>query len=366
MHAFYDRNDSNISRTITKTTEIYYMGKQRTIVLNGVHYDMTTGQRIQDTTAEAAEKQSIETPAGAARRTHTKAASAASAHHTRQKSTTLKRSYIQAPTKKTPAARTTHRTAGRVARSDKIVRFAPRPKPLSQKQRVDGFIPVKHVEHAAPSARATALRQKTAVRAAAPTALSAADIKRGLLAASEQHPAQAPARPSTLQRAAASTKHTAKKSKKPLGTRKLITICLIVALFGGYLTYINMPGLSTRIAAAQAGVNGSYPDYRPDGYRFDGPVSFRPGEIFMKFTGNGGSGDYTITQKQSGWNSVAVLDNLVAKESRGKYNITSEGGVTIYTYDSKAVWSNGGVLYTIDSSNAPLANDQLIRIASSL
>ena len=62
---------------------------------------------------------------------------------------------------------------------------------------------------------------------------------------------------------------------------------------------------------------------------------------------------------------VAVLDNVVEKESAGDYQTTSEGGVIIYTYGNKAAWSNGGVLYKIESK-APLNHGQLLKIASSL
>ena len=138
-----------------------------------------------------------------------------------------------------------------------------------------------------------------------------------------------------------------------------------IALLGGYLTYINMPGLSVQVASMQSGVSASYPDYKPDGYRFSGPVEYGVGEVTLNFMANGGGKGYKIDQKVSGWNSVAVLDNLVADDSNGRYDIEARNGIILYTYDNKVVWSNGGILYKIESE-APLSKAQLVDIAVSM
>ena len=38
-----------------------------------------------------------------------------------------------------------------------------------------------------------------------------------------------------------------------------------------------MPTLSVRVAASQAGIDASYPSYRPDGYALNGPVTYGDG-----------------------------------------------------------------------------------------
>lgn len=147
-------------------------------------------------------------------------------------------------------------------------------------------------------------------------------------------------------------------------TASVMSACFALVVLGGYLTYLNMPNLSIRVAAAQAGVNARFPEYRPDGYRFNGPIAYAPGEVTMYFQSNGGKQAYEIKQKNSSWDSQAVLDNYVTKESKA-YLTYSEQGLTVYTYQNKAAWVNGGVLYTIDG-DAPLSNEQVLRIAASM
>ena len=84
---------------------------------------------------------------------------------------------------------------------------------------------------------------------------------------------------------------------------------LALLILGGYLTYLNMPTLSVRVAAAQAGINTSYPDYRPDGYRLSGPVAYSDGEVSMRFVANTGSQNYIVKQAKSSWDSSADLEN---------------------------------------------------------
>lgn len=166
-------------------------------------------------------------------------------------------------------------------------------------------------------------------------------------------------------------KRTSKTSKlkrfmgrhSKLANAASITLALLV--IGGYITYINLPNLSVRVAAARAGINATYPEYKPDGYGFSGPVAYAPSEITLGFQSNSNSEQtYQIKQRASTWDSQAVLDNLVDKET-DTYLTYSERGLTVYTYDQKAAWVNGGILYTLDG-NAPLSSDQILRIASSL
>jgi hypothetical protein len=135
-------------------------------------------------------------------------------------------------------------------------------------------------------------------------------------------------------------------------------------LLGGYFAYINMPNLSVRVAASRAGVNASYPEYKPAGYAFNGPVSYAPGEVLLEFASNTNDQSYTISQRSSNWDSQAVLDNFVSQKS-DSYLTYSEQGLTIYTFGDQAAWVNHGVLYTVDG-NAPLSSEQILQIAASL
>lgn len=167
---------------------------------------------------------------------------------------------------------------------------------------------------------------------------------------------------------APSRKEVDKQTKTPSKFRKLMSVgsvSLALILLGGYFTYLNMPNLSVRVAAAQAGVDASYPEYRPDGYSLSGSVAYNQGWVSMKFASNSGDQDFTIKQSKSSWDSVAVLDNYVKEKVGNNYVPYNERGLTIYIYNSNAAWVNDGILYTIEG-DAPLSGDQIRRIATSL
>ncbi|HSX28886.1 MAG TPA: hypothetical protein VLF60_05560 [Candidatus Saccharimonadales bacterium] len=137
-----------------------------------------------------------------------------------------------------------------------------------------------------------------------------------------------------------------------------------VLLLIGYVTYLNLPGISMRVAANRAGFAATMPGYKPSGYSLSGPVAYSPGQISLKFASNTSANKYNLTQKQSGWDSQALLDNYVSKQT-DNYLTYQEKGLTIYMYDGKAAWVNGGVWYSIDG-NANLSSDQILNIATSM
>ncbi len=150
--------------------------------------------------------------------------------------------------------------------------------------------------------------------------------------------------------------------------RRLVSIgstAIAVLLLGAYFTYINMPALSTRIAASQAGINASYPNYQPSGYSLNGPVAYQQGSVIMKFAANGSNENFTLAQTRSEWDSSAVLENYIKPKSHDKYTTTAANGLTIYSYGTHAAWVNAGILYTVDG-NAELAPEQIQKIAASL
>ena len=159
-----------------------------------------------------------------------------------------------------------------------------------------------------------------------------------------------------------------KQPKKYSKFRQFVStasVALAVMLLGAYFTYLNMPALSTRVAAAQAGINATYPGYQPAGYTLNGPVAYDKGSVTMKFASNGSSETFTLAQTKSSWDSSAVLENYVKPAAGRKYSTATINGLTIYTYSSNAAWVNGGILYTVQGS-AQLAPDQIERLAASL
>ncbi|SRR6266496_2684558 len=144
----------------------------------------------------------------------------------------------------------------------------------------------------------------------------------------------------------------------------ILTSSLALLLLAGYLTYINLPNISMRVAATRAGIAANYPNYQPDGYHFAGPITYQPGEVNISFKSNTNQNDFVIKQKASTWDSQAVLDNYISKET-GNYLTYQERGLTVYAFGNHAAWVNGGLLYTIDG-DAPLSSDQLLHIATSM
>lgn len=158
-------------------------------------------------------------------------------------------------------------------------------------------------------------------------------------------------------------KHHRRLSNQPrLAT--ILTSSLALLLLAGYLTYINLPNISMRVAATRAGIAANYPNYQPDGYHFAGPISYQPGEVNITFKSNTNNNNFVIKQKSSNWDSQAVLDNYVTKQT-DNYLTYEEHGLTIYSFNNHAAWVNGGLLYTIDG-DAPLSSDQLLHLATSM
>lgn len=146
----------------------------------------------------------------------------------------------------------------------------------------------------------------------------------------------------------------------------IITVGVLLLAAIGYFIYLNMPAITVKIASAQAGISASFPEYIPDGYSLDGPVSYSDGQVTINFHANSGNTKFTIKQSKSSWDSSAVKLQ-VDKESNNDTTETQEGGRTIYTYkdNTKAAWVNGGILYTI-SGDAKLSGEQIRHIATSL
>lgn len=377
------------------------MSQAKTISINGRFYDALTGMPIES----SAVAESVEAVSSAASKSRPINQSAKNMHADTQRSKTLNRRHTKRPEAMSKSSVSQNQAAPAVARvrprqvvakSPAITKFAPRPqvapiaaapaktpteipKPLqkttavasaSQARQMD-IAPVRHPA-------AVKAQQLQAKKAAQPTKL-----KRPTVAApinqSIKVPAQPVHTPSQVIKNNAIDKALkdapTKKEQKPFKKKsffarhpRLLSIgsaSLALVMLGGYFTYLNMPNLSVRVAATQAGINATYPDYQPDGYRLAGAIAAEEGKVQMKFASNSGPQKYVITQEKSAWDSSAVVDNLVKPASNDSYVTTNERGLTIYTFDGNAAWVNGGILYTV-GGDAPLSSEQIRRIATSL
>ena len=329
---------------------------ENTVTINGVVYDKHTGMPIAKT-------------GSVTQATSQKPRAAQSAHHIHQhtqKSKTLNRRYVRSSTAKKPAEKSTTIPVTATPKTTdfvsphKITRFAKHPvditshRPASQAKVVADIAPTVHPMVQRVTA---ASAQKSTATIPKPSHIIKQDaIEKSLR---ESAPATEKAR-----------RHREKAAKHPVKARRgralrFATAGVALFLVAGYFTYLNMPNLSVRVAAAQAGIGASYPSYRPSGYSLSGPVAFNDGQVSMKFAMNGGNQDFTLTQVKSGWDSAAVQNNYVIPAAGDDYNVTQANGLTIYTYGNNAAWVNGNILYTI-KGDAALTTDQVQRIATSL
>jgi hypothetical protein len=137
-----------------------------------------------------------------------------------------------------------------------------------------------------------------------------------------------------------------------------------VLLLAGFITYQNIPNISMRYAASRAGVSARMPDYQPAGFSLNKKIQYTPGQITLSFRSNTDERSFTITQRESSWNSETLRTNYIAADM--PVQTFEDKGRTIYLYgDSNATWVNGGVWYEIKGDSL-LNSDQLIRIATSM
>lgn len=347
------------------------MRGKNTIYINGSYYDAVTGLPVaappapQDPSPKIPRTQVISDFGVAttaqlpknARQNVQRSAPVASTHVAPQRSQTLRREAVRRPVGvHESVVKRERRTPPVVAKSPTVSRFgtatatpALAPKPVTAARPAASTpVTVRHIHDTLAAKKApTPILKKTPASAPASSQLKEHLIKEKLASID-----------------------TAKKPKahkirrRSSRTATVVAACVSLVLLGGYLTYLNMPNLSVRVAAVNAGIDAKFPEYRPDGYRFNGPIAYNTGEVTMKFQSNSGNEAYEITQKSSSWDSQAVLDNYVAKQS-DSYLTYSEQGLTIYTFEGDAAWVNGGILYTIEG-DAPLTSQQVLRIAGSM
>lgn len=346
------------------------MSQKQTVTINGREYDARTGLPVTQEQARTSRAtlrnhtpQPVELPI---KKTTQAPTNAHIIHKKNQKSITLNRQFTKKPA---------HHTAAHTPATNRPAL-------------IDGMRPVRQRQHMQDIQLAPQKKQPTLQPIAQQKPLTPVAKK---LEAVPQHPAvtkahklqsankQAPQTTlpsaSVLKQAAINEalenapKQSAKqhKTRQPFYNRLVGAVfgCMALVLFGGYFTYLNVPNLSVRVAAAQAGIDASYPGYRPDGYRLNGPVAYSDGQVRMKFAANTGDTAFMLNQSKSSWDSSALLENYVKEQSNDEYSTSQEKGITIYNFGSDAAWVSGGILYTLEG-DAPLSPDQIRKIATSV
>ncbi len=282
-----------------------------------------------------------------------------------QKSKTLMRRAAKKPTAPQKIVRRTQ--PGKhmdFARNTNVAKFAPHP--VVKEVKTASASPVKAAPvgsaHSAGPVDKPAQPHPSAIRA-----LAKADAKKQAQVKAARPATSKEVKDAAIEKALSTPKTKAKKTPKNKWIKRGIIIgsCLLLVLVALFAVYKFIPSVSVSIAAAQAGIEARYPDFTPDGYSLNQPVTYADGEVNLTFKSNSNDSTYSINQKRSSWDSSATLDNVVIPEVGQNYATTKERGLTIYTYDKGAAWVNGGILYTI-SGDAQLSGDQIRRIATSL
>lgn len=353
------------------------MKSKTTITINGRLYDATSGLpvdievtpvkqvpnrgKVHDITPPKTFQTKAEVqkkpPAAATSSPSRNVQTARAVHARQQRSHTLHRSALKKP--KQATASHEQRIRVRVEKSHRITKFAPHPQAITPSQRSE-TVAAPAQPH--PVQIAAAAAQQASKNLVPPKQLSSRALKQQLINA------QLDSLPSTSSHHKEVEPEQEHKGFMRLSSRARATVvaCLALVVLGGYLTYLNVPSLSLRVAAARAGIAAGYPEYHPDGYSFGGPPTYSEGRVAVAFASNTGAKGYTLTQEASNWDSGAVLDNYVAKNAKNDYKTYSASGLTIYTFDQKAAWVNRGILHTIDYKDSLLSPKQIERIATSL
>lgn len=337
----------------------------KTITINGVHYDSQTGLRVsRDDTKHA----STDTNQPAKTTRHA-ASHATSVHATTQRSQRLHRKYTKKSHTQKHVTEQQHQTvqstthvihkrttraapATVTPRNPHVRKFAdisaPRQKSNQNRVVAQDIAPRQHPVAARAQRRHQAQTQHTA-----PKVQSSAEIKKQVIHKA-LHAAQPQAEPKVPL-----SKRLARRTSMASGALALV-------LLAGYFTYISIPSISVRVAAVQTGVDASYPGYQPDGYSFSS-LNTNNGSVQLSFGANAGPQGYVLQQRESSWDSTALLENHIQPQAGTEYTAYNDSGLTIYTFDGNAAWVNGGILHVITAgSNTQLSDEQIRKIATSL
>lgn len=140
---------------------------------------------------------------------------------------------------------------------------------------------------------------------------------------------------------------------------------LAALLLTGFVGYQYMPNVAVRYAAARSGIQANLPNYQPAGFSLSRKIQYTTGQVTLSYNSNTDDRRFTITQRESNWNSDALKDSYVLGASTHVQTYEDKGR-TIYLYDdNSATWVSNGVWYDI-KGDSELTSDQLIRIATSL
>ena len=340
------------------------MGNQHIIELNGQRYDALTGALITTPSKPTKKSTHIAKQSGGAIDGFARPARGIKPNaltHKTQKSQTLMRKTVKKPTGHA-SAHTTHAKTPHIQPSSSVASLKPKH--------------AAHIERSPLISRfGTAQPPSTQHKPAATTHVKTSHKPVAALSSHDMPPVTDDPIARGLANA---TSHEQPKLKKPKFHRRAAhklhmsprvlsaaSFAFAFLLMGGFFVYQNIPGLTMRLAASRAGVQGQLPAYQPAGFRINGGISYRPGQIAINYKSNSDDRNFQLTQDASSWDSQTLLDNYVAANHKD-YQTVQDKGKTVYMYGgSNATWVDGGIWYRIEGESN-LNSDQLLRLAASL
>lgn len=146
-----------------------------------------------------------------------------------------------------------------------------------------------------------------------------------------------------------------------------VIVILVVATAG--LLYLNWPNIALNLANRQLGITGHIPTYVVDSFKLDGYPNVSDQSLILNYR-NQSNDTYKIIQTKSSLDSQSILVKIIKPEVGDEYSVYRQDGLTIYIFDetedkTKAIWSNGGILYQI-SADKNLLTENIYRLATSL
>jgi len=174
--------------------------------------------------------------------------------------------------------------------------------------------------------------------------------------------------------AKAGKKKTRKKAEKEirhLKKRKAGRVLLALATSAACVVAlaavvkVNLPNISVKVAAAQTGVEASYPSYIPRDFTLSGVYTNDQNSVIIEFNGPEDK-KFTLAEEKSSWDSNALLTNYVKGAYGSDYDIIREQGITVYINYSNAAWVNNGTFYRITANAGVLSKKQIKNIVGSL
>ena len=130
------------------------------------------------------------------------------------------------------------------------------------------------------------------------------------------------------------------------------------------LVKVNLPNISISVAAAQTGVEASYPNNTPRDFTLSG-VYTNDNSVIIEFVGPNETG-FTISEERTSWDSNALITNYVKGAFGKDYETVTESETTIYISHSNAAWIKDNTLYKLTASAGTLTKRQIKNIVTSL